>query len=246
MNAALTAFALWLLAAVPLGATERSICGIPPSLVETFAPLSHVSAAVRRDKKLEVLVLSAAPSQNGTAKSLKTYPAALETDLRARIKGAAVNVFAFAIPRKTIGGFTAVLPKLLKQRKPNLVIWQTGTIEAMHGIDPDVYGEKLQAAVAEIQTFGADVILMNPQYGPRIGLMFDAGPYIDNIRWVAQTKDVSYFNRYDIMKYWGENDIFDLTAMRSDGAYEKLHKCLGRLLSDFIIRAGSLPGGEER
>jgi lysophospholipase L1-like esterase len=246
MNAAPVAFAFWLLAAAPLAAAEESICGIPPSLVETFAPLPHTGKAVKRGGKLDVLVLSAAPSQTGPAKNLKTYPAALEASLRARLGETAVNVVAFAVPRKTIDGFAAALPKVLKQQKPNLVIWQTGTIEAMRGIDPDVYGEKLQRAVSKIQASGADAILVNPQFGPRIGLMFDAGPYIDNIRWVSQTTDAPYFNRYAIMKYWGDNDIFDLAAARSDGTYEKLHKCLGRLLADFIIRAGSLPGNQER
>jgi hypothetical protein len=48
------------------------------------------------------------------------------------------------------------------------------------------------------------------------------------------------------MKYWAETGIFDLSAMRNDGVYEKLHRCLGGLLSDFIVRAGSLPGSLEQ
>lgn len=246
MNAVLAAFVVWLLAISPLNAASEDMCGIPPSLVEVFAHLPRVSKTVKQDKRLKVLVLSAAATQTGPASTLKTYPAALESSLRARLKGVTVDVTAFAVPRKTVEGFEPVLPKVLDQQKPDLVVWQTGTIDAMRGIDPDVFGDRLQFAITLILKSGADVVLINPQYGPHTSFLFNVGPYIDNIRWVGQTKDVPVFNRHEIMKYWGENDIFDLTAMRSNGAYEKLHKCLGRLLSDFIIRAGSLPGGQER
>ena len=97
----------------------------------------------------------------------------------------------------------------------------------------------------EIKSAKADIILMNQQYSPRTDFMFDGAAYTDNIRWVSQVRDVSLFNRYEIMKYWAETGVFDLSAMRNDGVYEKLHRCLGGLLSDFIIRAGALPVSRE-
>jgi hypothetical protein len=236
--------AFWLLASMAAGATEN--CPVDPNLVETFSRFPHVAAAVKQNKKLDILVLSAAPSQTGSAASLKSYPSFLETDLRDRLKNTEVTVFAYAVPRKPIDDILALLPELLRQQRPNLVIWQTGTVEAIKGIDPDVYGEKLLAGVGLIQAAKADVLLMNQQYSPRTDFMFDGTPYTDNMRWVSQMRDVSLFNRYEIMKYWAESGLFDLSAMRNDGVYEKLHKCLGGLLADFVIRAGSLPGKVER
>lgn len=119
MNAVLATFALWLLAAMPAAAMPE-ICGIPSSLVETFAPLPHVSAAMKHDKKLAIVVLSAASSQAGPASTLKTYPASLEASLREQLKGITVDVFAYSVPKKTVDGFVPILPKLLNERKPNL------------------------------------------------------------------------------------------------------------------------------
>jgi hypothetical protein len=220
-------------------------CPVSHQLVETFTNLRNVHEAVVKDKKLQVLVLSSAPSQTGSASGLKSYPSFLETALKERLKNAEVYVFAYAVPRKPVDDVAKVLPKLLKEQKPDLVIWQTGTVEAMHGMDPDVYGEKLDAAVGEIKSAKADVILMNQQYSPRTDFMFDGVPYTDNIRWVSQVRDVSLFNRYDIMKYWAETGVFDLSVMKNNGVYEKLHRCLGGLLSDFIVRAASLPANLE-
>lgn len=237
------AVAFWSLIGVSAGAAQN--CPISHKLVEVFSSLRHVHNAVTKDKKLEILVLSSAPSQTGSASGLKSYPSFLQAALKERLKNTEVNVFAFSVPRKPVDDVAKALPELLKTRKPDLVIWQTGTVEAMRGMDPDVYGEKLDAAVGEIKSAKADVILMNQQFSPRTDFMFDGAPYTDNIRWVSQVRDVSLFNRYEIMKYWAETGVFDLSAMRNDGVYEKLHRCLGGLLSDFIIRAGSLPGSLE-
>jgi hypothetical protein len=48
------------------------------------------------------------------------------------------------------------------------------------------------------------------------------------------------------MKYWGETGAFDLTALKNDGTYEKVHTCIGRLIADLVMRAASLSGTVER
>lgn len=245
MKVVLATTVMLLLACAPLSAAG-DVCDVPPGLIESYARLPRVSQSVKRDKKLEILVMSATPSQTGSAGGLKNYPAFLEQSLRKALKDVEVNVFAHAEPRKSIKEVTAAFPKLLEERKPNLVIWQTGTVEAMRGMDPDTYGERLKAGVEDLLKANADVILVNQQYSPRTDFMFDGGPYTDNMRWVSQTKDIPLFNRYEIMKNWAETGTFDLTALRNDGTYEKLHRCLGGLLSDLVIRAASLPRNVER
>lgn len=220
-------------------------CNVKPELVENFSQLARVRAAVTKDSKLAILVLSAAPTQIGQASGLKSYPSFLETSLKEKLKNINVSVFAFAVPREPIGKILAALPTVLREQKPDLVVWQTGTVEAIRAMDPDVYGDKLMEGVSLIRADKIDVILMNQQYSPKTDFMFDGSPYTDNMRWVSQSKDISLFNRYDIMKYWADHGVFDLNAMKSDGTYEKLHKCLGVLLADFILRGASLPGSLE-
>jgi|ERR1700719_4286885 hypothetical protein len=221
-------------------------CDVPDNLVETFARLPRVGLSVKRDHKLEILVLSAAPKLSGEANSLKSYPYYLESELRERLKGTDVHVFAQSEPRKTILEVTKDLSRLLSERQPILVIWQTGTVEAMRGIDPDGYGRALDSGVAALQSGGADVVLVNQQFSPRTDFMFDGGPYTENMRWVSQTRDIPLFNRYEVMKYWGETGAFDLTALKNDGTYEKVHTCIGRLIADLVMRAASLSGTVER
>ena len=244
MRAPFAALTLALLAASPPAAADS--CDVPDNLVETLARLPRVGLSVKRDHRLEVVVLSAAPKLSGEASSLKSYPYYLENELRERLKGTEVHVFAQSEPRKTVGEVARDLPRLLAERHPDLVVWQTGTVEAMRGIDPDGYGRVLNAAVAALQNSGADVVLINQQFSPRTDFMFDGSPYTENMRWVSQTRDIPLFNRYEVMKYWGETGAFDLTALKNDGTYEKIHGCIGRLIADLVMRAASLSGTVER
>jgi hypothetical protein len=69
--------------------------------------------------------------------------------------------------------------------------------------------------------------------------MNDSGALNERIRRVSSYADVPLFNRYDIMRSWHENNAFDLTALKNDGSYEAVHRCLGRLLAEYISRAAS-------
>jgi hypothetical protein len=42
------------------------------------------------------------------------------------------------------------------------------------------------------------------------------------------------------MRYWNVSGAFDLTSLRDDGLYEKIHICIGELLADFILRGAGL------
>lgn len=236
------AIALLLAGIVPVHAQN---CKVSPELVEAPSSLQRVNTAVTREGKLAILVVSAAPTQVGQASGLKSYPSFLEAALKEKLKETNVSVFAFAVPREPIGKVLKALPGAIREHKPDLVIWQTGTIEAIRAMDPDVFGDKLMEGVSLIRADKIDVILMNQQYSPRTDFMFDGTPYTDNMRWVAQSKDISLFNRYEIMKYWADHGVFDLSAMKSDGTYEKLHRCLGGLLADFVLRGASLPGSPD-
>jgi hypothetical protein len=85
---------------------------------------------------------------------------------------------------------------------------------------------------------GTDVILLNPQYSPRTESMISASPYLDNMRVVAQDHEVPLFDRFALMKTWSESGEFDLfTAVHGAELAKRVHNCLGRALSEFIMAA---------
>jgi hypothetical protein len=119
-----------------------------------------------------------------------------------------------------------------------LVIWQTGTVDAMRSTDPDDFRSGVDEGVAALHDAGTDVILMNPQYSPRTETMISAPPYLDNMRVVAQQHDVPLFDRFAIMQHWNESGDFDLfSTFHGVELAKRVHDCLGRALSRFVIDA---------
>jgi hypothetical protein len=219
------------------GIDER--CAVPAELLETSATLPNSALAIKRGR-LDVMVVSGAPAQTAAGGTLHKYPFFLEQALRERLSDVEVRVFSRSEPRRTVMEIMTSLPRLIDQMKPNLVVWQSGTIEALRGIDPDGYGRKLDAGVSLVQNHGADVLLVNPQFSPRTDFMIDSTSYTEHMRWVAQTRDVPFFNRFEVMRHWSESGTFDLAAVRDNGTFEQVHRCIGQLLGEVIVHAAAL------
>jgi hypothetical protein len=71
--------------------------------------------------------------------------------------------------------------------------------------------------------------------------MISAAPYLDNMRVAAQEHDIPLFDRFTIMSYWNDTGDFDLfSASRGLELAKRVHDCLGRALSQFVINAAHL------
>jgi hypothetical protein len=129
----------------------------------------------------------------------------------------------------------------LVDEKPNLVIWQTGTVDAIRRVELEEFRAALEDGVETLQAGGTDVILMNMQYSPRTESMISDGPYFDEMRAVAQQRDIPLFDRFAIMRYWSDEGAFDFYAAgKSNGLAQRVHDCLGRAIAALVIEDGHL------
>lgn len=222
-----------------MAAAQDRRCEAPDAYIQPYHKASKAALHLRSSKSLDVLIVSSLPAQTRSGEKLRAYPQFLENALKERLPKYEFHVSVHTEPRKSIKQVLAALPAALEKHKPNLVVLQTGTVEAIGGADPEKYERKLERAIEIINASGADVIFVNPQFSPRISMFSNTGALNDRIRRVASYSDVAVFNRYDIMRYWSENEAFDFTAMKGDGTYEAVHRCLGRMLAEFISRAAS-------
>jgi hypothetical protein len=216
-------------------------CEVPAYLLTTESPLSKVADAVKNGRPLDILVVGSRSSAIVSASDANAYPARLQAALKERLPSVPVNISVELQPKKTAEETAANFVKLVEGKRPNLVIWQTGTVDAMRSIDPDEFRQAVNDGVATLQNAGADVILMNLQYSPRTETLISVPPYIDNMRVVAQQRDIPLFDRFATMRQWNEQGDFDLfNPTHGIELAKQVHDCLGRALSKFIIDAAHL------
>jgi hypothetical protein len=221
-------------------------CDVPAYLLSSDSSLPKVAEAVKNGQPLNVLVVGSR-SSTITASEASAYPGRLEAALKEKLPGVAVNVSVELQNGKTAEEVDAGLTKLVEAKRPILVIWQTGTVDAMRSIDPDDFRSAVDEGVAALQNAGTDVVLINPQYSPRTETMISAPPYLDNMRVVAQQHDVPLFDRFAIMRHWNETGDFDLfSASHGVELAKRVHGCLGRALSKFVIDAAHLGQAQQQ
>jgi len=241
-----------LLVAAPSRAEDAHGCAVPAYLLATESTLPKVADAIKTRKRLDILVAgsgsSALPGSDGASMS---YPSRLEAALREALAGVTVNVRTELRPKKTAAeaaeGFGQMMDKLPPDQKPDLVIWQTGTVDAIRSVDPDDFRAALDTGVEALQTAGSEVLLINLQYNPRMETMLSVGPYNDTIRVVAQQHEVPMFDRFSIMRHWSDAGDFDLFgSVHGYGMAKRVHDCIGRALSAMVVEASRINPAELR
>jgi ABC-type amino acid transport substrate-binding protein len=225
-------------------AAERYSCDIPDHFLFDNNELKRVAAVTKSERKLTIAVVgtgsSALAGPNGPASA---YPARLETVLKHRLPGVEVKVIPLVRSRQTAEDMAKGMEKIVADEKPDLVIWQSGTIDAMRGIDPEEFRSALDEGIEVLQKGGADVILMNMQYSPRTDLVVALGPYADTMRVVAQQREVPLFDRLSLMRHWSDTGAFDLYATGKDNVLAtQVHDCIGHGMAAMILDAAHLRG----
>jgi hypothetical protein len=224
--------------AYPATAGPPPECLVAQHQVEQALRLPHVIAAVAA-KKLDILVVGAGssilPGPNGAKAA---YPARLQKALNELLPGVSVKVTADVNARRTAAEMVKTLAKPLSETKPGLMIWQTGTTDAMQAVDQDQFAKALDQGINIARSAGADVILVNAQYSPRTESMIALSTYADIMRWVALQHEVPLFDRFEIMKTWADLGTFDLTgATNKLDIAARVHDCIGWLLADLVNEA---------
>ena len=214
-------------------------CDTPAYLLATDSVLGKVADKIRSDRTLDVLVVGSGSSTlSGPDGVALAYPARLEAHLSKALDGVSVHVSTDIHPKQTAEEVGEGLEKTVNERKPTLVIWQTGTVDALHSVDPDDFRTAIKDGVGALRKGGASVILMNPQYNPRMETMVSVTAYLDSMRVVAQELDVPLFDRFSIMRHWTDAGNFDLSITTHTLALAKsVHDCLGHALANLVVEA---------
>jgi lysophospholipase L1-like esterase len=236
--AAVLAATIWL---TPQGASAAltGTCTIPDYLLASDYRLPRVATAVETRKSVRIAVVGTGSSAlAGPDGPQSAYPARLEAALSARLPGVQVKVITLVRTRLTAKDLARNMGKVVDDEKPDLVIWQTGTTDAIRRVEPEAFKLALDQGIDRLQKAQTDVMLMNMQYSPRTESMIAVGPYSDTMRVVAQQRGVPLFDRFGIMRYWSDHGAFDLYAAGKDDVLaHRVHDCIGRAIAVLIVES---------
>ncbi len=95
-----------------------------------------------------------------------------------------------------------ILQRELAAHHYDLVLWQTGTVEAVHGLRPERLREVLQDGADALANAQADLVLVDPQFSRFMRANVDVSPYETVLQQMAGNPDVTLFRRFDLTQLW--------------------------------------------
>jgi hypothetical protein len=236
----IAAMALGLLSA-PAGAFgQEQECPVPERFYAFEPPLTKTAKALASGREVVIAALGGASTVGLAAGGPNlAWPARMSSVLTGKFPSARTKVINLAVARQTAKAAAQRFSRDVFPLKPTLVIWETGTMEAVRGTDVDEFRETVQAGIDELRAAGTEVVLMNMQFSRETDAMIHFAPYLSAMRELADANDVPVFRRRGIMRHWAESGSLDLGARDGDKRRQlaaKLYDCVGRAMADFVTR----------
>ena len=135
-------------------------------------------------------------------------------------------------------GALARMRREIADVKPDLVLWQVGTNDANARLNPNDVAETIRAGIAIIRAAGADAILIDPQYFPRIANKPHYEEMAEMIDTVGTELCVPVVDRFEEMRDSGDRlakllarDRFHMSALGHRVLAESIAREIQRALS---------------
>jgi acyl-CoA thioesterase I len=106
------------------------------------------------------------------------------------------------------------------------------------------HGAAIRDGLNKIRAIGADVVLIDPQFAPKVILKTEVGPMVELIATTAKQENVDLFRRFDVMKHWHDVDHLAFeTFVSSDGLHmnDWSYACMAKGLGLAIAEAAQRP-----
>jgi lysophospholipase L1-like esterase len=239
----LAAAALAGAAVVPNGAAFA--CSAPAELARFSYPLRHTARRLASGEPVTIVAIGSSSTAGAGASSVAaSYPSRLAVELKERFPGHDITVLNRGVNGEETMQMIARFATQVIASRPDLVLWQVGTNSVLRDQPLKSHSVVLHEGIAQLKEAGADVVLINMQFAPRVLAKQEADGMEDQIAFTAKEASVDLFDRFAIMRNWHEVQHMPFDAFT---APDQLHMndwsyaCVAKLLARAIGEAATRP-----
>jgi acyl-CoA thioesterase-1 len=218
-------------------------CTAPSDFARFDLPLSHLAQRVALGDPVKIVAIgSSSTSGAGASSSAWTYPSRLELELKARFPQLSIRVLNRGVGGEEVPQMLARFADAVVAERPDLVIWQVGTNSVLRGHDIRKAADGIRDGLGRLKALGADIILMDLQFAPRVIERGDAEPMVNLIAAAAKRDNVDLFRRFALMRDWSQaRHISFQQSVAPDGLHmnDWSYGCMAKLLAGAIADAAT-------
>jgi acyl-CoA thioesterase I len=216
-------------------------CSVPADLGGLNVRLERTARHLASGEPLVIAALGSSSTAGAGASSAATsYPTRLELELKWRFPAQPITVLNRGVNGELATDMLARFDKRVAVEHPALVLWQLGTNALLRGHDRWPPDSLIRHGIARMREIGADIVLIDPQFAPKVLVRPELDEMLDLIAAAAREEHVGVFRRFALMRHWREvDDLPFSTFISPDGLHmnDWSYACLARALADAIAEA---------
>jgi acyl-CoA thioesterase I len=239
-------------AAAPAEMAQRPpTCVVAADQARFDFPLPRMTRRLASGEPIKIVALGSSSTYGaGASTSAAAYPSRLAEELKKHFPGHEFTVLNRGVNGEEITDMLARLETAVIAERPDLVMWQVGTNSVLRDLALQPHVAELHEGLARLKATGADVVLIDPQYAPRVIAKPTCDDMVSLIASTAKAEHVGVFHRFELMRHWYQAEHLPFAAFVSqdglhmnDWSYACLAKALGMAIAEALTRPTATAAG---
>jgi len=220
-------------------------CSAPPQFAHLDHPLLRTARRLAGGKLLTIVAIgSSSTAGAGASSPAASYPSRLAIELKKLFPGHDIKVLNRGVNGEETPDMMARFGTAVIAEHPQLVLWQLGTNSVLRDHPLKPHSLELREGIEKLQQTGADLVLIDPQYAPKVLAKPETPGMVDQIALAAKAENVDLFRRFAVMRSWYEvqRDSFNI-FVSADGLHmnDWGYACWAKLLAASIADVVTQP-----
>jgi acyl-CoA thioesterase I len=226
-------------------AARTAVCRVTTEQVRFDVPLVRTARLIASGAPIKIVALGSSSTYGaGASTSAASYPSRLAEELARHFPGHDIMVLNRGVNGDEAADMLARLDTAVIAEKPDLVLWQVGTNSVLRDKAVLPHASLLHEGLQRLKATGADVVLIDPQYAPRVVSKPNCEGMVSLIATAAKAEHVGVFHRFELMRRWRETEHLPFeTFISADGLHmnDWSYACLAKALAIAIAEAATRP-----
>jgi lysophospholipase L1-like esterase len=218
-------------------------CNISLDQVRLANPLARFAHKLVSEEPITIVAVgSSSTAGAGASSAAASYPNQLAVELKQHFPNHSIAVINRGVGGEEVGDMLKRFDTGVLAEHPDLVLWQLGTNSVIR--DDKLSDTSIHDGLNKIRAVGADVVLIDPQFAPKVIVKAGVASMVELIATTAKREDVDLFPRFNVMKHWSEVDHMTFeTFVSPDGLHmnDWGYACMAKGLGMAIAEAAQRP-----
>jgi lysophospholipase L1-like esterase len=231
-------------ATAPAATPAAPRCVVPPDFARFDLPLRRTARQLAAGKPIKIVAIGSSSTYGaGASQPYNSYPSRLAAELAREFVDHEFTVLNRGVNGDRAKDMLARFQRGVIAERPDLVLWQVGTNSLFSGDPIQPHRSLLHGGIVRLKATGADVVLIDPQYAPRVLARPNFKAMLGLLEQTARVETVNLFRRFALMRHWHQVERMPFETFLSpdelhmnDFSYACVARALGGAISEALTR----------